>query len=166
VCLGTGALTNSNDVWRVRYSCPWSLTKRYTTQTCIAPCTLNFGNLGTRRWVVSFTPWPFYLGRKNSRTHWAGRRVGTWASMDTSREKFCPTGNQTLVVQSAKWLYWLSYPSSVVWRVYINKGTSLIETLQFGSYFSARHWSLPWLPGQNISLGYLFYHQYTQLFWE
>jgi hypothetical protein len=80
-------------------------------------------NLGTGwRWVVSFTLRPLYA-RKNSRCLWIGCWMGPRASLYavTKRKASCPipTGNRTLVVQSAaQSLYWLSYPGSLPLYIY------------------------------------------------
>jgi hypothetical protein len=64
-------------------------------------------DLGSRwRWVVSFTPQPFYRGEKVPGLHWIGGWIGPRARLYAVEEKILfPLWNRTPVVQSVACRY-------------------------------------------------------------
>jgi hypothetical protein len=80
----------------------------------IAPRILNLGT--TRRWVVSFTPWPLHPRAKHPGINWIGGWVGSTEDLD---EKSWPAGNRTPVAQpvaSATHHYVCVHPLLRKWR--------------------------------------------------
>jgi hypothetical protein len=75
---------------------------------CIDPCFLDLGT--SWRWVISFTPWPFYPQRKSPR-YPLDRMLGRPQNQSgRHEEELWPLGRPAC----SQLLYWLRYPSSPI----------------------------------------------------